>query len=64
MGFYHNVFFKSWLVRAFNVRGAEFQSNVVARMIEAPTQAEAEEKMRSYLSAENFAFGRVEASLG
>jgi hypothetical protein len=64
VGFFTNLFFKTWLVRAHNVRSGDDFWLVVSRVIAAPTQADAEEKLRSYLISENFAFGKVEAILG
>lgn len=64
MGLFSNLFFKTWLVQAFNVRGAEFHGPVVKHFIQAHSKEDAEEKLRRYLIEENFAFGRIEASFG
>lgn len=64
MGLFQNLFYKLWLVQAYNVRGGNFESACVRFIIKAPTREQAENKLRVYLIAENFQFGKVEATLG
>jgi hypothetical protein len=64
MGFYASIFFKSWLVVAQNVRGADTYSDKFSMILDAPTREDAVNKMREYLTQEQFSFGTIHAHLG
>lgn len=64
LGFYGQLFFKSWLVVAQNVEGPRERQPKVSMIVVAFSAEEACDKVRSYLKEEGFQFGPVAAFFG
>lgn len=64
MGLFKQVFHKTWLVQAHDVRGHEFLGATFKKIFDAPDRETAEGMMRRYLTEEQFQFGKIEAMFG